>query len=269
MLNILTQSWQTKTFANSWIINTDDLQYAFNTLQQFCCTILNDTNIYSSPDLIIIKRKLLTVNKENDKFITVDQIREMLLFFNKTSIKSSNKIAIIYEAEKMNVNASNCCLKILEDTPTNSYIFLITSNISGLIPTIRSRCRLLSIKFNHNKNTTLSSNTEEYHQLLSMLNNHYPEMQLKFLQQIKSSSSQEWCNFSEACITLITKTIKYKAGVKITLNSEENKIINKAEDSIIKLLKKYDKISKIIHYTNDLDLDIRQSILLILAIIQN
>ena len=40
----------------------------------------------------------------------------------------------------MNINTVNSCLKLLEDTSKDTYIFLITTNIAAILPTIRSRC---------------------------------------------------------------------------------------------------------------------------------
>ena len=51
---------------------------------------------------------------------------------------------LINNVEKMNINASNALLKILEEPSTNLFFILIHNSYKKLISTINSRC----IKFN-------------------------------------------------------------------------------------------------------------------------
>jgi len=46
----------------------------------------------------------------------------------------------------MNPNASNALLKMLEEPPARTYFMLISHQPSGLLPTIRSRCRTLPLR---------------------------------------------------------------------------------------------------------------------------
>lgn len=46
----------------------------------------------------------------------------------------------------MNDYASNSLLKFLEEPESNIYAFLITTNINKILPTIKSRCQVLSIQ---------------------------------------------------------------------------------------------------------------------------
>ncbi|MFC1736887.1 ATP-binding protein, partial [Candidatus Hydrogenedentota bacterium] len=50
------------------------------------------------------------------------------------------KVYLIIEADRMNDAAANSLLKTLEEPPPNSVLILVTSNPSGLLYTIRSRC---------------------------------------------------------------------------------------------------------------------------------
>ena len=64
-------------------------------------------------------------------------------------MQNSSKIVIVDSADYLNISSANSMLKILEEPKENTYIFLISNQISLLLPTIRSRC--LKIKFNtHN-----------------------------------------------------------------------------------------------------------------------
>lgn len=56
------------------------------------------------------------------------------------------RVFIVDEAEKMNEEAANSLLKILEEPPLFSHIILVTSNPEIIKPTIMSRCQVLSFQ---------------------------------------------------------------------------------------------------------------------------
>ena len=87
---------------------------------------------------------LLLIDSIDKKFIEILKIREILNFSSKTSFSNKKKIVLINNVEKMNINASNSLLKILEEPSTNLFFILIHSSHKKLISTINSRC----IKFN-------------------------------------------------------------------------------------------------------------------------
>ena len=86
----------------------------------------------------------LLIDGTDKKFIEVAKIREILNFSSKTSFSNKKKIVLINNVEKMNINASNALLKILEEPSTNLFFILIHDFHKKLISTINSRC----IKFN-------------------------------------------------------------------------------------------------------------------------
>src|SRR5581483_7943466 len=49
-------------------------------------------------------------------------------------------------ADEMNRNAANAVLKILEEPPARALLMLLSDNPGRLLPTIRSRCRRLSLQ---------------------------------------------------------------------------------------------------------------------------
>ena len=92
------------------------------------------------PDIIYIEH-------EKPNVISVDNIRMQIN--NDIAIKpysSAHKIYIMDEAEKMNIQAQNALLKTLEEPPEYAVIFLLTTNVDILLPTILSRCVTLNIK---------------------------------------------------------------------------------------------------------------------------
>jgi DNA polymerase-3 subunit delta' len=53
---------------------------------------------------------------------------------------SHRKVAVVYEADRMNVAAANIFLKTLEEPPASTTILLLTTRPYSLLTTIRSRC---------------------------------------------------------------------------------------------------------------------------------
>ena len=75
--------------------------------------------------------------------IRVDAIRDAIRFLKLTPGESAWRVLIVDGADSMNPNAQNAALKVLEEPPRNVLILLITHRPSLLLPTVRSRCRLL------------------------------------------------------------------------------------------------------------------------------
>jgi DNA polymerase-3 subunit delta' len=66
-------------------------------------------------------------------------MREFLPKLYVTTAVSTRKVAIIYEADRMNVESSNAFLRTLEEPPANTTLLLLTTRPYALLPTIRSR----------------------------------------------------------------------------------------------------------------------------------
>jgi len=75
--------------------------------------------------------------------ILVDAIRDLEKHAHFLPNEAKARFFIIDDADKMNDGASNALLKTLEEPPSTSFIFLITSRPDSLLPTIRSRCQSL------------------------------------------------------------------------------------------------------------------------------
>lgn len=95
------------------------------------------------PDIRVVSR--LTDEKGRPKQnIGVDQIRELSADAIVLPNESARKVYILDEAETMNPPAQNAALKLLEEPPADAVFLLCTCNPQLLLPTVRSRCTLLS-----------------------------------------------------------------------------------------------------------------------------
>ena len=77
--------------------------------------------------------------------IKVEDARKVPDFLSLTPAESDWRVVIIDCAEAMNRNAANALLKTLEEPPQQAVIILISHNPGALLPTIRSRCRVLRV----------------------------------------------------------------------------------------------------------------------------
>jgi len=246
----LTHRWDSGKLAPAWIIGTADIERTLAELRSFIHQIMgqNDLPLENNPDFCIIKREPNTTGNLSGS-ITVDQIRDLQAFFSTTRAVSQYKVAIINEAETMNVNASNCCLKILEDTPNHGFIFLVTSSPSNLLPTIRSRCQRL-----HIPQVATAHDTESYTESLEYIRNNEAFLQ-KLSGKIDKSMVQ---NFGKDILHFLSRVIK-----NTELAAEERSCSNLFKGhSIKRLLHKFEVIQKIFKEFQEFELDPRASFVL-------
>jgi DNA polymerase-3 subunit delta' len=75
--------------------------------------------------------------------ITVGQIREMQQRLTTRPTMGSRRAIVVFPADDLEKSAANALLKSLEEPPQGSFFLLVTHRPGRLLPTIRSRCRLL------------------------------------------------------------------------------------------------------------------------------
>ncbi len=80
---------------------------------------------------------------EDKKEISIDQIRDLNRQLFTTSHQGGFKVAVIEQAENLNINAFNALLKTIEEPPIGTIILLSSYQPSRLPATIKSRCRQL------------------------------------------------------------------------------------------------------------------------------
>lgn len=98
----------------------------------------------SHPDLHTEQRELNDKGKLKQD-ISVEQIRKLSDGFTLKPAQGGWRIAIIDSIDETNRNGANALLKTLEEPPPKSVLFLINHGREPLLPTIRSRCRVLRL----------------------------------------------------------------------------------------------------------------------------
>jgi DNA polymerase III subunit delta' len=75
--------------------------------------------------------------------ISVDQVRGLQRLLGAVPSLSARRIIVIDSADDMERGAANALLKNLEEPPAGTLFLLVTHAPARLLPTIRSRCRVL------------------------------------------------------------------------------------------------------------------------------
>jgi len=98
------------------------------------------------PDLFIAERIYDEKKKKVETDLPVDRIRQMTARLQHTASSGHGRVAIIDPADAMNANAANALLKILEEPPADTLILLLANSPGALLPTLRSRCRMIRLR---------------------------------------------------------------------------------------------------------------------------
>jgi len=101
----------------------------------------------SHPDMRLVRRS----NARTSPFrfrteIGVDDIRDLHPFLHQTAARGGWRVIVVDAADDMNRNAQNALLKLLEEPPARTVFLLVAHAPSRLLPTIRSRCRVLLLR---------------------------------------------------------------------------------------------------------------------------
>ena len=72
--------------------------------------------------------------------IRVEDTRRLIRAIQHSPNRAERKVAVIYEADRMNAGAANAFLKTLEEPPADTTVLLLSTRPYDLLATIRSRC---------------------------------------------------------------------------------------------------------------------------------
>ena len=92
-------------------------------------------HIGDHPDLLWVDRG------EGGTRVRIGQIRAIQSALRLGSHEGGWRVAVIADAEWLNVEAQNALLRLLEEPPDRTSLVLIAASAAALLPTIRSRCQ--------------------------------------------------------------------------------------------------------------------------------
>lgn len=90
---------------------------------------------------------MLSIGSENKQGnISVDEIDNLFKSLHLKSFSGGSKVCILWGVDKLNVQSGNKLLKLIEEPPHKTFFIFVTEDELDLLPTIKSRCQLSSLK---------------------------------------------------------------------------------------------------------------------------
>lgn len=97
------------------------------------------------PDFFTVARRVNAKTEKLQGEIVISTIQEASAFMRLTPAEGGWRVVLVDGAEDMNPNAANALLKLLEEPPARAILLLVSAAPGRLLPTIRSRCRVLPL----------------------------------------------------------------------------------------------------------------------------
>lgn len=82
--------------------------------------------------------------KKEKKSISIEDARSAIEGLSIGSHRGGNRVILVYPLEMLRSDSANTLLKSLEEPSKNTIFILLADRLDRVLPTIRSRCRLLS-----------------------------------------------------------------------------------------------------------------------------
>ena len=101
-------------------------------------------NALAHPDLFLLRRGPNDKGDRLETQITARPTRKLSDFLSLTS-ETGRRVVIVDAADEMNSTAANALRTNLEEPPKGTVFLLVSHQPSRLLPTIRSRCRMLRL----------------------------------------------------------------------------------------------------------------------------
>jgi DNA polymerase III subunit delta' len=147
---VIERAIERSRLANSLLLHGENLGTLATVAHAIADRLLNDPRNPSQhfppkehPDYFPLRpTKKMRMIRVGDSSADPGTMREFIARIQKSPQLSHRKVAIVYEADRMNTEAANAFLKTLEEPPANTTILLLTTRPYSLLPTILSRCLL-------------------------------------------------------------------------------------------------------------------------------
>lgn len=140
-MSILDRQLENNSLSNAYIFESPNADYNLEYTNNFVKKVFEQKGIdidnNTNPDFYIIDKGFDTID--------IESIRQIL---KDISLKPSNnkiKIYLIHNAHNMRQEGSNAMLKTIEDLKEYNLVIFTTTNSQLILPTIRSRCQIISL----------------------------------------------------------------------------------------------------------------------------
>ena len=102
------------------------------------CTVCHQARGGTHPDVAVVIPDGLSLG--------IGEVRQIVSHAARRPVQDKWQVTIIEDADRMPEYASNALLKAIEEPPPSGVIVLCAPGIDDVLPTIRSRCRLVPLR---------------------------------------------------------------------------------------------------------------------------
>ena len=145
-------------FSHAYLIKTNSLNDAYPLVCDLAKKIICETNdelLYSNKEI----ESLIDDNNFDDFYVVnpdtliikVEELNKLLDYFETKSVRNNGRrVYVIYGIERLKNDISNKLLKFIEEPENDIYGIIMTENVDLVLPTIISRCQMLTFTFDIN-----------------------------------------------------------------------------------------------------------------------
>ena len=149
----LLQAWRSGRLHHGWLFTGPPGIGKATLARWFAQTVLGEAEPQAMrriaagthPDLLVIGRSLDERRARQRIEIVLEDVRPVREFLHRTAA-GRWRVVLIDGVDQLNRHAANALLKLLEEPPSHVLLLLTCSAPGRLLPTIRSRCRVLRLR---------------------------------------------------------------------------------------------------------------------------
>jgi hypothetical protein len=159
----------------------------------------------------------------DEEHIGIDAIRLFQKRLLLTPFTSTHTVGVIRNSDRLTQEAQNALLKVLEEPPPHAYILCEVASSSLLLPTVVSRCEVITLR----GSDTSSDTTHEIRETIQLLLTASYGKKLKMIDEIVQDrvSAKQWV---QSAITALRQTM---------LSEIQNDATKKSTETYVKLLR--------------------------------
>jgi len=157
-------------FSHAYLIKTNNLKEAYPFVTSLAKKIIcenNDELLYSNKEIEF----LIDEDNFDDYYVVnpstlvikVEELNNLLEYFQTKSVRNNGRrVYVIYGIERLKNDISNKLLKFIEEPENDIYGIIMTENIDLVLPTIISRCQILTLNYDVNYDFNDIVNMKEF-----------------------------------------------------------------------------------------------------------
>ncbi len=139
--DLLSRAHKQNRFAHAYLITGPTGSGKRDLAARLATLLIGPSAINHQPSTILQHPDVHTAEPESkSRRIVIDQVRELEKELQMRSTRGGKKVGIIFDADRLQIQASNAFLKTLEEPPNNSLLLLTSEHPEMLPETILSRC---------------------------------------------------------------------------------------------------------------------------------